>query len=107
GFGDRFIITGDLLSSSTNKSGWHTLEAELRLIGGGNHRLSVTGADLGDNFDGYVDNFAWGTLALGAGDGLELLDGDGTPGGALYVHNLLLAGGIGQLSSIQSNGLNM
>ena len=105
--GDRFFLSGDLLSSSNNKSGWQTAEAELRFLGATNHVMSVLGEDLGRSFDGYSDNFGWGTLALDAGDSLVLADGDGIAGGALYVHRLLLAGGTGQIDHIAGNGLNI
>src|SRR5205085_1022683 len=52
GFGDRFILAGDLINSSTNKTGWQTSQAELRLTGGVNHHLSAMGTDLGIDFSG-------------------------------------------------------
>lgn len=107
GVGDRFFLTGDLLSESKNKSGWQTAEAELRLMGGVRHLLSISGADRGTSFDGYSDNFGWGTLVVDAGDSISLSDGDEAPGGGLYVHRLLLGGGVGQISNIQGNGLNV
>ena len=57
--GDRFFLSGDLLSSSNNKSGWQTAKAELRFLGATNHVMSVLGEDLGRSFDGYSDNFGW------------------------------------------------
>jgi len=107
GLGDRFMVGGDLLSSSTNKSGWQTIEAELRFLSGANHMMSVLGEDLGKSYDGYTDNFGWGTLALDGGDSLTLADGDAAPGGALYVHRLLLGGGAGQITHITGNGLSI
>jgi autotransporter-associated beta strand protein len=107
GWGDRFFITGDLKSTSKAKSSWQTELAELHLIGGAEHVLSIAGADLGVNFDGYVNNFAWGSLLLGSGDELVLEDANDSMGGALYVHSLLLGGGIDQIADIQSNGLNI
>src|SRR5258705_9999847 len=65
GVGDRFFVGGDLISRSGNKSGWQTSDAQLSLMGGIEHLLSIGGVDRGSSFDGYVDNFAWGSLVLG------------------------------------------
>ena len=95
---DRFFLSGDLLNSSKNNSGWQTAEAELRLLGGVRHLLSISGEDRGTSFDGYSDNFGWGTLVVDAGDALSLADGDDVSGGGLYVHRLLLGGGVGPVA---------
>ena len=34
---------------------------------------------------GYVDNFAWGELEIGAGNVITLADGNSTPGGGFYA----------------------
>jgi hypothetical protein len=107
GWGDRFFITGDLRSTSKARSSWQTNLAELHLTGSVDHILSVAGEDRGVSFDGYVDNFAWGALIVGGGDGVTLEDANADAGGALYVRQLLLAGGIGQINKIDSNGLNI
>jgi hypothetical protein len=107
GVGDRFFVSGDLISRSGNKSGWQTSDAQLSLIGGIEHLLSVAGVDRGRSFDGYIDNFAWGALVVGAGDRLKLEDANGEDGGALYVHSLLLAGGLDQISNITGDGLSI
>jgi len=54
-----------------------------------------------------LDNYAWGVLELAAGEGLELVDGDTIAGGALYVTDLLLGGGLDQIGSITGNGLSI
>jgi hypothetical protein len=107
GWGDRFFITGDLRSTSKAKSSWQTELAELHLIGGAEHVMSIAGEDLGVSFDGFVNNFAWGALMLGGGDELVLEDANDSSGGAFYVHSLLLGGGVDQIAHIQSNGLNI
>jgi hypothetical protein len=107
GWGDRFFVSGDVISASTAADKWDTRLAELILQGAGVHDLSVNGDDLGITFDGYENNFAWGKLLLGAGNRLALLDGDDQPGGAIYVRSLILAGGLSQISSIESNGLSI
>lgn len=38
---------------------------------------------------GYANNFAWGTLSIGAGNSLALQDGNEVAGGALYVGQIL------------------
>jgi hypothetical protein len=96
GFGDRFFVSGDLLNSSTNKSGWQTSEAELHFTGGLRHLLSVMAEDRGISFEGYDNNFAWGNLTLDPADQLTL-DGPG----ALYVHELHISD-IAQITSSQN-----
>jgi hypothetical protein len=107
GWGDRFFVSGDLISASTAADRWDTQLAELILQGAGVHDVSVNGDDLGITFDGYDNNFAWGKLLLGAGNRLALQDGDAEPGGAIYVRELILGGGLSQISSIESNGLSI
>jgi fibronectin-binding autotransporter adhesin len=107
GEGDRFFVTGDLLSSSSVLGDWETLAAELIFEGGGSHTLRYTGADFGASGAGYDDNFAWGVLELGAADSLWFEDGDATAGGALYVDVLRLLGGVGQIASISGNGMSI
>jgi hypothetical protein len=107
GWGDRFFVSGDLKSTSKARLDWQTNEAELHLIGGVDHLMSIAGEDRGASFDGFADNFAWGALVIGAGDGLVLEDADGPGGGAIYVRELRLEGGLGQISALQSNGMNI
>ena len=103
GMGDRFFVSGDLLGRPLLHS-WNTSDAQLIFAGGLRHLLSVMGDDRGADFSGYENNFAWGTLTLGAGEQLTL---DGDAGSALYVRSLVLAGGIDQISNITGNGLNI
>jgi hypothetical protein len=104
GVGDRFFVNGDLLGESTAKTAWQTADAELHFIGGIRHILSVLGNDHSISFDGYDNNFAWGSVTLGAGEQLTL---DGDVGGALYVGSLILPAGLAQISSITGNGHNI
>ncbi len=101
GIGDRFFISGDLLGSPTGKTSWQTKDAELHLIGGVNHRLSLPGNDFGRDFAGYDNNFAWGILTLDPADHLTLQGN-----GALYVGELRLAD-LDQLQNITSDGSNI
>src|SRR4029079_9024567 len=80
--------------------------AELHLLLGG-EKFQVNGRDLGVSYEGYENNFAWGTLSLAAGRSLTLLDADSSPGGAVYVGHLDLQGGIDQISAITGNGMTL
>ena len=61
GTGDRFLITGNYASGSTQSARWNTLGAELRFQGAANHtRLFVPGKPA-------VHLFAWGRRAFGGG----------------------------------------
>jgi hypothetical protein len=104
GAGDRFIVSGDLVGRALLPGAWQTEHAQLRFTGGADHLLSILGADSGANFEGYNNNFSWGSLVLDPSAGL-ILSSD--QGGALYVHELLLSDGLNQLSRISSNGLNI
>lgn len=46
-------------------------------------------------------------MSLAAGESLSLVDGNTSPGGALYVGTLLLAGGVSQIADIGGNGLDI
>lgn len=108
GHGDRFFVSGDFLNASTNVTQWNTAAAELHLISGGiGDRFQVSGKDLGVTFAGYDDNFAWGKLSLAVGRALTLIDADALPGGAIYVDHLDLQGGLAQIETISSNGMNL
>jgi len=60
------------------------------------HSLYLAGLDVGSGMPGYDNNFSWGTLDL-AGDYLNLFDGNGTAGGALYLREILGADFSGNL----------
>jgi hypothetical protein len=98
GFGDRFIVSGNLINGSAAADQWETSTAELRFTGGGLHQYLSPSRDLGSNsFAGFDNNFAWGTLALGAGDSLAL------QADAIYVGVLDLAGGLDAIASISGD----
>ena len=107
GQGDKFIVNGDFLNTSTLNTVWNTDQAELDLSAGISHLVDVAGTDKGRTSAGYTDNFSWGVLSLLAGASLVLDDGNDSPGGALYVHELLLAGGLSQIGRITGNGMNL
>ena len=61
----------------------------------------------GGDRQGFVNNFAWGSLDI-TGQTLHLVDGNDTPGGALYVGLLLGASLNGdRVTNIDDNGLNL
>lgn len=78
GAGDILSVLGDFTNNSTQNTLWKTDAAELDFAGGGTHLFALAGNDSA----GFADNFAWGTLSLGAGDMLDLTLGSGD---ALYV----------------------
>ncbi len=86
GAGDVFDITGDLFSTSAQDTKWSTGPATIEFgnVSGGStgHTFDLTGRDLGATLAGFANNFAWGTLALDAGNAITL---DGVGGSALYV----------------------
>jgi hypothetical protein len=85
---DRFEIAGDFFNTSTRNTDWHTEHADLIFINDKDHKFQLPGLDRGgQNSEGYLDNFAWGLLDL-TGETLFLQD-DGTPGGALYLKQIL------------------
>ncbi len=107
GQGDQFFLSGDLQSTSIVTMSWDTADAELIFSGGdGSHDLSITGLDRGERLAGFAANFAWGRVSLGQGESLNLTD-SGAPGGALYVRELALGGGLAQVGAISGNGLNL
>jgi len=87
---DRFFVSGDFLSASTQNTSWSTAEAYLEFRTGADalHDFQLTGANRGPRAFGYRDNFAWGTLHLAPGNSLTLQDGNATPGGALYLKQI-------------------
>ncbi len=108
GAGDLFVVSGNFTNNSTQNNLWTTLAAELDFKNSASaHLFALAGADLGASYFGYVNNFAWGTFRLTAGQALTLSDGNGTAGAAFYVGKLLLDGGLGQIASIAGNGASI
>jgi uncharacterized protein YhjY with autotransporter beta-barrel domain len=105
GVGDVFVVTGDFINASTQNTLWNTANSDLIFSGPSatQHAMSLAGSDQGQTTSGAINNFAWGSVTVASGNGLQLLDGNGTPGAALYTSRLLLADGASQLSSISSD----
>ncbi len=104
GTGDRFFVLSDFSNASTQNLTWQTQLSELIFQGGTGHDVSLAGADMGATLAGYVNNFAWQTVRLAAGDSLTLSDGNATPGAALYTQQLIIEGGLAQIAAITGNG---
>jgi hypothetical protein len=110
GAGDQFLIGGKLESLSLQPTLWNTQNAQLFFIGDSGHDFWITGADLGASAAGYNNNFGWGDLELD-GETLYLIEGNDTPGGALYVGTIsgLVFDSTEPLlvTNIHGNGLNV
>jgi hypothetical protein len=85
---DKFFISGNFISNSIMNMDWNTRQAYLGFIGGTDHDFFLTGRDFGATISGYADNFAWGTLDI-TDQVLNLHDGNGEAGAALYLRELL------------------
>ncbi len=107
GTGDVFNVTGDLRNHSNQAALFDLRLAQISVFNPGPHDLEWSGADLGNTWGGYANNFALGTLRLGAGGVFNLLDGNSTPGGAFYVLHLQLDGGLAEIANIHGNGMNI
>ncbi|TXI28881.1 MAG: PEP-CTERM sorting domain-containing protein [Nitrosomonas oligotropha] len=103
GTGDEWHITGSFENHSLQNTLWNTANAGLFFDGGGLKSLYLAGIDEGASPFGFTNNFAFGSLFLAQGAELNILDGNATPGAAMYVQLLNLAGGVSQLSSIHSD----
>lgn len=105
GSGDTFIITGDFNNASTQNTLWNTANADLIFAGpiATQHTMGLAGADNGLVDTAPVNNFSWNSITLSSGNTLTLIDGNNTPGAALYTSRIILPDGVNQLSSISSN----
>ncbi|MGZ4958738.1 MAG: autotransporter domain-containing protein [Methylomonas sp.] len=105
GTGDTFIVTGDFNNASTQNTLWNTDSANLIFLGanGTSHVMGLTGTDNGMAAGASTNNFAWGSITLNSGNTLRLIDGNTTPGAALYAAKIILPGGISQLKDISSD----
>jgi hypothetical protein len=90
GSGDLWQIGNDFLNESIQNVAWNTNQATLQFFQTAGqdtlHNLQVPGLDKGQSYDGYSDNFAWGTLDL-TGQELSVLD-YGDAGGGFYLRSL-------------------
>ncbi len=85
--GDVYQISGSFLNASTQATTWNTSGATLEFVTGASsaHTLQLTGRDLGAIWQGYDNNFAWGTLKVDADNSVTLADGL-SPGSAVALH---------------------
>jgi hypothetical protein len=109
--GDRYVVEGGFLNSSTQNTAWNTSGAILAFAAGGAsalHTLALAGADLGAGAAGYQNNFAWNTLALDANQSLTLTDGISAANVAFYTD--VLSGAVisgNSISNITGNDFNI
>ncbi|MDQ5988387.1 MAG: hypothetical protein CSYNP_04147 [Syntrophus sp. SKADARSKE-3] len=90
GRGDLYSVSGNFYSTSTQNALWNTNGATLRFTEAKEpHIFSIAGVDVGADMEGFMRNFSWHTLILGADILLSLEDGNSDLGGALYVRELL------------------
>ena len=83
---DSFIIKGNFVNNSTQNTLWDTSLATLIFENALSHNVYLAGLDLGATANGFLDNFAWGSFSLTAGEELHLFDGNlATDGAALYL----------------------
>src|SRR5207248_6737351 len=102
GAGDVFQVSDSFVNQSTQNTAWNTRDAALVFNGASRESVLLAGLDKGALYDGYADNFAWGTVELGSGAGLSITSGIGAKG-ALYAGVFALDGGLSQLASILSD----
>ena len=109
--GSELKLLASFDNRSTQKAGFHLEAATVRFsgfyAGGGIQQLEVAGVNLGASTDGYLDNFAFGTLVIEAAK-LQLVDDfdnqqDGPNNEAAYVDWLVLNTG----AAIDFNSLNL
>ncbi|MBL8380623.1 MAG: autotransporter-associated beta strand repeat-containing protein [Burkholderiales bacterium] len=107
GVGDVFVVNGNMVNNSQANTLFDISLSKLS-FSAGPHNLVWSATNYGAVAAGYQNNFAVGIFELVAGGSLNLTGTSNVPGAnALYVHSLLLGGGLGQIASIQSGGLNI
>jgi hypothetical protein len=108
---DTFDIKGDFQIHSFENTQWDTAASSLSFITDGvtfSHTFWVPGDDMGPIREGYDNNFAWERLTIDANNSITLVDGNGNPGGALYVRDILgLDVSGGYVNNITGNGFNI
>ncbi len=104
-------VTGNLLGNTTNAAGFDPLGTVLLdstvATSGSPQLLEVMSQDMGRTTAGLQQNFAYGTLSLGSGDYVRLVDrsdnAPGTGGEAVYANSLVVPAG----TTLDLNGLNL
>jgi hypothetical protein len=107
GVGDVFNISGRLVNRSRQATLWDTAAAKVGIVGAGLHEIVWSGQNRGAGRGIEAGNFSIGTLAISSAASISLLDGDTTPGGAIYTYVLQLDGGLAQIPRIAGNGLDI
>ncbi len=93
GAGDQWFVSGNFVNNSLQNTSWSTGASSLFLNGTGTQQLLLAGANFGTSRAGYVNSFAWGSFTLGAGESVNVGDGNSTSGAALYVGLFQRGGG--------------
>lgn len=107
GAADVFNISGNVLSTSTNKTAFNLSASHVTLQGAGTHTFTWTGVNLGATGAGYANNFAIGVFELGTGVSLDIQNGNVSGTVGIYVTTLLLDSGTNQATAINSNGADI
>ncbi|MBI5787391.1 MAG: PEP-CTERM sorting domain-containing protein [Candidatus Schekmanbacteria bacterium] len=92
GEGDRWIISGNLEINSLQGELWDTENAELVFTGQKAHNLAINGTKGRD--------FAWASMVLASGAGLNIIDNSASGKAALFVKSIILEDGLDQLALI-------
>ena len=88
---DLFIFTNNFQNQSTQSAMWNTANAEMQFVAGASntHNLYIPGVDNG-RFPSLPISFSWYALDIGAGQTLNLIDGNTSNAStALYVGEML------------------
>jgi hypothetical protein len=108
---DRWFIQNHFVNNSQANILWDTGLSSLSFVSGEDnlHHFFLAAADQGGGWEGYTNNFGWGTLSIGEGQALHLFDGNtSNEGTALYLRVLLGADISGtDILNIDGNGVSI
>jgi len=103
--GGTLWLGGDLLGNTRNVDQW--LPQGTLFFTSGAHQMEAMSSDLGNVPNGYVHNFAYGTIALASGAQVTLVDESTNsaepPPECVYTASLIVPGG----STLNLNGLHL
>ncbi|MFA5112481.1 MAG: hypothetical protein WC443_13810, partial [Desulfobaccales bacterium] len=108
---DGWMIGGSFINRSIMNQEWETSQSSLIFadLGYGTaHDLYLAGADLDNSRQGYLNNFAFGTLDI-LDQVITLLDGNADNSGTAFYAGLLLGAILddGKVTNIDGNGFNL
>lgn len=98
------LSNGGLTGSTTNRTQFLP-KGRVLIDGSGARQLEVMSRDVGNVSEGFVENFAYGTLQLGGNVNVTLVDGSDNQTGteALYLDSLIVPAG----TALDLAGLNV